>query len=93
MLLLLMVASFLGYVLEWGQMIYFVATVITSLLGVLPNGEDLLVSVLGAFTLDSTALACFYALAYLIALVIAEIAVLHLLGVHLTGLIPHQADK
>ena len=88
-LLLLVVASFLGYVLVWGRMSYWAATVITSLLGVLPEGDDLLVSVLGAFTLDGTALARFYALHYVITLVVAALAVLHLLGLHVTGSTPH----
>ena len=86
---MLVVASFLGYVLVWGWMSYWAATVITSLLGVLLEGDNLLVSVLDAFTIVSTALARFYALHYLISLVAAALAVLHVLRLHVTGSTHH----
>jgi ubiquinol-cytochrome c reductase cytochrome b subunit len=85
--LVLMIEGFMGYVLPWGQMSYWGANVIVSLVGAIPViGEDLLVWVRGDFLISGATLNRFFAL-HVVALPIILIAlvVLHLLALHEVG--------
>lgn len=85
--LILMMEGFMGYVLPWGQMSYWGANVIVSLVGAIPIiGEDLLVWVRGDFLISGATLNRFFAL-HVVALPIVLIAlvVLHLLALHEVG--------
>lgn len=85
LLLLIVISSFLGYVLLWQQMSYWAATVITSLLSVLPDGDELLILLWGNFTLDAITLTRFYSFHYLITLISAALAIVHLIALHILG--------
>jgi ubiquinol-cytochrome c reductase cytochrome b subunit len=85
--LVLMMEGFMGYVLPWGQMSYWGANVIVSLVGAIPViGEDLLIWVRGDFLISNATLNRFFAL-HVVALPIILIAlvVLHLLALHEVG--------
>lgn len=85
--LVLMAEGFMGYVLPWGQMSYWGANVIVSLVGAIPVvGEDLLVWVRGDFLISGATLNRFFAL-HVVALPIVLIAlvVLHILALHEVG--------
>lgn len=66
-------------------MSYWAATVITTLLSVLPDGNELLIALWGSFTIDSATLTRFYSFHYLATLASAAVAVLHLVALHLLG--------
>ena len=66
-------------------MSYWAATVITTLLSVLPSGDELLVALWGSFTLDSTTLTRFYSFHYLATLISAALAIVHLVALHILG--------
>ncbi len=81
--LLMMAAAFMGYVLPWGQMSFWAATVITSLFSAVPVVGDTLVSWLwGGFTVDNPTLKRFFSLHYVIPFVIAGLVVLHIWALH-----------
>jgi len=85
--LILMMEGFMGYVLPWGQMSYWGANVIVSLVGAIPViGEDLLVWVRGDYLISGATLNRFFAL-HVVAMPIILIAlvVLHLLALHEVG--------
>nr|AVV48270.1 cytochrome b [Microporella sp. BLEED387] len=86
MLFLTILAAFLGYVLPWGQMSYWAATVITNLVSAIPYwGEDIVMWIWGGFSVTNATLTRFYALHYLLPLVIAALSLLHLFFLHETG--------
>jgi len=87
MLFILMIASaFLGYVLPWGQMSFWAATVITNLFGVIPFiGDEVLAWLWGGFGVDGPTLNRFYSLHYLLAFLIAGVVVLHIWALHVPG--------
>lgn len=85
--LVLMMEGFMGYVLPWGQMSYWGANVIVSLVGAIPViGEDLLVWVRGDYLISGATLNRFFAL-HVVALpiVLLALVVLHLLALHEVG--------
>ena len=85
--LVLVIEGFLGYVLPWGQMSYWGANVIVSLVGAIPViGEDLLVWVRGDYLISGATLNRFFAL-HVVALpiVLLALVVLHLLALHEVG--------
>ncbi|MEX1306632.1 MAG: cytochrome b N-terminal domain-containing protein [Rhodovibrionaceae bacterium] len=85
-LLLMMATAFMGYVLPWGQMSFWGATVITNLFSAIPLVGDALVSWLwGGFSVDNPTLNRFYALHYLLPFVIVGVVVLHLWALHRFG--------
>ncbi len=86
-LLLMMATAFMGYVLPWGQMSFWGATVITNLFSAIPWGVgDAIVAWLwGGFAVDNPTLTRFYALHYLLPFVIAAVAVLHMWALHRFG--------
>jgi len=85
-LLLMMATAFMGYVLPWGQMSYWGATVITNLFSAIPLVGDWIVTLLwGGFTVDNPTLNRFYSLHYLLPFAIIGVVVLHLVALHQHG--------
>nr|WMY24141.1 cytochrome b [Nasutitermes sp.]WMY24179.1 cytochrome b [Nasutitermes sp.]WMY24194.1 cytochrome b [Nasutitermes sp.] len=83
---LTMATAFLGYVLPWGQMSFWGATVITNLLSAIPYvGKEVVQWVWGGFALDNATLTRFFALHFLLPFIIAAMAMIHLLFLHQTG--------
>src|SRR5690606_29559339 len=87
LILLLMIATaFMGYVLPWGQMSFWAATVITNLFSAIPLvGESITQWLWGGFAVDSATLNRFYSLHYLLPFVIAGVVVLHVWALHVAG--------
>nr|YP_009654912.1 cytochrome b [Cazira horvathi]QCI09889.1 cytochrome b [Cazira horvathi] len=84
--LLVMGTAFLGYVLPWGQMSLWGATVITNLLSAIPYlGKTLVMWLWGGFSVDNATLTRFFTLHFLLPFVIAAMVVIHLLFLHQTG--------
>ncbi len=84
--LLMMAAAFMGYVLPWGQMSYWGATVITNLFSAIPLvGEGITTWLWGGFSVDNPTLTRFYALHYLIPFLILGLVVLHIWALHVPG--------
>lgn len=82
----MMGTAFLGYVLPWGQMSFWAATVITNLLTVIPVvGKDLVVWLWGGFSINNATLNRFFSLHYLLPFVILGLVVFHLVVLHETG--------
>jgi ubiquinol-cytochrome c reductase cytochrome b subunit len=85
-LLLMMATAFMGYVLPWGQMSFWGATVITSLFSAIPWVGDAIVTWLwGGFGVDNPTLNRFFALHYLLPFVIVGVVMLHLVALHEHG--------
>ncbi|HLS69746.1 MAG TPA: cytochrome b N-terminal domain-containing protein [Kiloniellales bacterium] len=86
-LLLMMATAFMGYVLPWGQMSFWGATVITNLFSAIPWGiGDALVTWLwGGFSVDNPTLNRFFALHYLLPFIIVAVVFLHLWALHSFG--------
>ena len=83
---LMMGTAFMGYVLPWGQMSFWGATVITGLFGAIPFvGEALQTWLLGGPSVDNATLNRFFSLHYLLPFVIAGLVVLHIWAFHTTG--------
>uniref|UniRef100_A0A0E3XC08 Cytochrome b n=2 Tax=Periophthalmus TaxID=86204 RepID=A0A0E3XC08_9GOBI len=86
LLLLVMMTAFVGYVLPWGQMSFWGATVITNLLSAVPYvGNTLVQWIWGGFSVDNATLTRFFAFHFLFPFVILAVTVLHLLFLHETG--------
>jgi ubiquinol-cytochrome c reductase cytochrome b subunit len=84
--LLMMATAFMGYVLPWGQMSFWGATVITGFFAVIPLiGEPLQQLLLGGFAVDNPTLNRFFSLHYLLPFMIAGVVVLHVWALHVTG--------
>jgi len=85
-LLLMMATAFMGYVLPWGQMSYWGATVITNLFSAIPVvGEKIVTLLWGGFTVGNPTLNRFFSLHYLLPFVIVAVVGLHLLALHQHG--------
>nr|YP_010490420.1 cytochrome b [Poecilasma litum]UWM12906.1 cytochrome b [Poecilasma litum] len=85
-LLLTMATAFVGYVLPWGQMSFWGATVITNLFSAVPYVGYMLVEWMwGGFAVDNATLTRFFALHFLLPFVIAAMAGVHLLFLHQSG--------
>jgi quinol-cytochrome oxidoreductase complex cytochrome b subunit len=83
---LLMATAFMGYVLPWGQMSFWAATVITNILGAVPVvGEPILQLLRGGFAVDNATLNRFFSLHYLLPFVIAALVALHIWALHVPG--------
>nr|UPL65970.1 cytochrome b [Hyalopeplus sp.] len=86
LLLIVMATAFLGYVLPWGQMSLWGATVITNLLSALPYlGNDLVKWLWGGFSVDNATLNRFFTLHFLMPFIIAALVMIHLIFLHQTG--------
>uniref|UniRef100_H9ZKN6 Cytochrome b n=3 Tax=Telestes TaxID=103461 RepID=H9ZKN6_9TELE len=84
--LLVMMTAFVGYVLPWGQMSFWGATVITNLLSAVPYMGDTLVQwIWGGFSVDNATLTRFFAFHFLLPFVVTGATILHLLFLHETG--------
>nr|YP_010585279.1 cytochrome b [Mystus gulio]UZU71438.1 cytochrome b [Mystus gulio] len=86
LLLLVMMTAFVGYVLPWGQMSFWGATVITNLLSAVPYVGDMLVQwIWGGFSVDNATLTRFFAFHFLLPFAIVAATLLHALFLHETG--------
>nr|YP_010374290.1 cytochrome b [Tholosanus proximus]QVD38912.1 cytochrome b [Tholosanus proximus] len=86
LLFLIMGTAFLGYVLPWGQMSLWGATVITNLLSAIPYlGKTLVMWLWGGFSVDNATLTRFFTLHFLLPFLIMAMVILHLLFLHQTG--------
>jgi len=84
--LLMMATAFMGYVLPWGQMSFWGATVITNLFSAIPFAGPAIVEWLwGGFSVDNATLNRFFSLHYLMPFVIAGLTVVHLSLLHTEG--------
>ncbi len=84
--LLMIATGFLGYVLPWGQMSFWAATVITNLFSAIPVvGQSITLWLLGSYSVDNPTLNRFFALHYLLPFIIVAIVVLHVWALHVTG--------
>nr|AFB19970.1 cytochrome b [Hypocryptadius cinnamomeus] len=99
LLLTLMATAFVGYVLPWGQMSFWGATVITNLFSAIPYiGHTLVEWAWGGFSVDNPTLTRFFALHFLLPFVIVGLTLVHLTLLHETGSnnpmgIPSDCDK
>jgi ubiquinol-cytochrome c reductase cytochrome b subunit len=84
--ILVMATAFMGYVLPWGQMSFWGATVITNIFSAIPVvGESLLQLLRGGFAVGNPTLNRFFSLHYLLPFVIAAVVVLHIWALHVPG--------
>nr|AAP82138.1 cytochrome b [Swynnertonia swynnertoni]AAP82139.1 cytochrome b [Swynnertonia swynnertoni] len=99
LLLILMATAFVGYVLPWGQMSFWGATVITNLFSAIPYiGQTLVEWAWGGFSVDNPTLTRFFALHFLLPFLIVGLTLVHLTFLHETGSnnplgIPSDCDK
>ncbi len=85
-LLAMMASAFMGYVLVWGQMSFWGATVITNLFSAIPLVGDSIVTLLwGGFSVDNATLNRFFSLHYLFPFIIVGLVVLHIWALHVHG--------
>nr|ACI41928.1 cytochrome b [Scotophilus robustus] len=86
LLFTVMATAFMGYVLPWGQMSFWGATVITNLLSAIPYiGTNLVEWIWGGFSVDKATLTRFFAFHFLLPFIIAALVMVHLLFLHETG--------
>jgi len=84
--LLMMAAAFMGYVLPWGQMSFWGATVITNLFSAIPLiGESITQWLWGGYSVDNPTLNRFFSLHYLIPFLILGLVILHIWALHVPG--------
>ncbi|MCX7371326.1 MAG: cytochrome b/b6, partial [Alphaproteobacteria bacterium] len=84
--LLMMATAFMGYVLPWGQMSFWGATVITNLFSAFPIvGQHIVTLLWGSFSVDNATLNRFFSLHYLLPFVIVGVVFLHVAALHITG--------
>lgn len=85
-LVLMMGTAFLGYVLPYGQMSLWGATVITNMLSAIPwIGQDFVQFVWGGFSVNNATLNRFFSLHYLLPFILAALAILHMMTLHVNG--------
>ena len=85
-LLLMMATAFMGYVLPWGQMSFWGATVITNLFSAIPLvGESIVTWLCGGFSVDNPTLNRFFSLHFVLPFVIVGVVILHLVALHRFG--------
>nr|WFP43264.1 cytochrome b [Rhomboptera ligata] len=85
-LFLLMATAFMGYVLPWGQMSFWGATVITNLLSAIPYlGTELVQWVWGGFAVDNATLTRFFTFHFILPFIVTAMVLIHLLFLHQTG--------
>jgi ubiquinol-cytochrome c reductase cytochrome b/c1 subunit len=84
--LLMVITGFMGYVLPWGQMSFWAATVITNLFSAIPVvGGSIVTWLWGGFAVGNPTLNRFYSLHYLLPFVIVGVVVLHIWALHMVG--------
>lgn len=85
-LFLVIATAFLGYVLPWGQMSFWGATVITNLLSAIPYlGNEIVQWLWGGYSVGNATLTRFFSIHFLLPFVISAIVIIHLLFLHQTG--------
>uniref|UniRef100_UPI0031F33982 cytochrome b n=1 Tax=Heptathela kimurai TaxID=88333 RepID=UPI0031F33982 len=85
-LIMMMATAFLGYVLPWGQMSFWAATVITNLLSAIPFfGNTLVQWIWGGFSVSNPTLTRFFTLHYLLPFIIMILVIMHLMFLHQMG--------
>nr|UBU97853.1 cytochrome b [Tarbinskiellus sp.] len=85
-LFLVMATAFMGYVLPWGQMSFWGATVITNLLSAIPYlGTELVQWVWGGFAVDNATLTRFFTFHFMLPFIVSAFVMIHLLFLHQTG--------
>jgi quinol-cytochrome oxidoreductase complex cytochrome b subunit len=85
-LLLMILTAFMGYVLPWGQMSFWAATVITNLVSTIPIlGNDILILLWGGYSVDNATLNRFFSLHYLLPFVILALVLVHIILLHENG--------
>nr|BAM14796.1 cytochrome b [Procyon cancrivorus] len=86
LLFTVMATAFMGYVLPWGQMSFWGATVITNLLSAIPYiGSSLVEWIWGGFSVDKATLTRFFAFHFILPFIISALTMIHLLFLHETG--------
>nr|AKM70155.1 cytochrome b [Eucallipterus tiliae] len=86
LLLLTMMTAFVGYVLPWGQMSFWGATVITNLLSAIPYlGNSIVVWIWGGFSISNATLTRFFSIHFILPFIIILFSIIHLFFLHLTG--------
>jgi ubiquinol-cytochrome c reductase cytochrome b subunit len=84
--LLMMATAFMGYVLPWGQMSFWGATVITNLFSAIPLvGDTITIWLWGGYSVDNPTLNRFFSLHYLLPFMIAAVVALHVWALHVSG--------
>ena len=84
--ILMMATAFMGYVLPWGQMSFWAATVITNLFTAIPLiGESITTWFWGGYAVDNPTLNRFYSLHYLVPFLILGLVILHIWALHIPG--------
>nr|UJG45304.1 cytochrome b [Cerodontha fulvipes] len=85
-LFLVMATAFMGYVLPWGQMSFWGATVITNLLSAIPYLGDMLVKwIWGGFAVDNATLTRFFTFHFILPFIVLAMTLIHLMFLHQTG--------
>ena len=85
-LLLMMATAFMGYVLPWGQMSFWGATVITNLFSAVPGiGESIVQWLWGGYSVDNPTLNRFFALHFVFPFLIVGVVILHIVALHVHG--------
>nr|YP_009171524.1 cytochrome b [Pseudothericles compressifrons]AJW76367.1 cytochrome b [Pseudothericles compressifrons] len=85
-LFLVMATAFMGYVLPWGQMSFWGATVITNLLSAIPYmGNELVQWIWGGFAVDNPTLNRFFTFHFILPFIIAAMTIIHLFFLHQSG--------
>lgn len=84
-ILLTIISAFLGYVLPWGQISFWGATVIINLIRILPKGKILVIWLWGGFYVSYFTCRFFYALHFLTPLIVIIVSIVHLVLLHRTG--------
>nr|UUG47483.1 cytochrome b [Ips hauseri]UUG47496.1 cytochrome b [Ips hauseri]UUG47509.1 cytochrome b [Ips hauseri] len=83
---LVMATAFLGYVLPWGQMSFWGATVITNLVSAIPYlGNTIVQWIWGGFAVDNATLSRFFAIHFILPFIVSAFVMIHLLFLHQTG--------
>nr|AKM69976.1 cytochrome b [Thripsaphis sp. YW-2015] len=86
LLLLTMMTAFVGYVLPWGQMSFWGATVITNLLSAIPYlGNSIVIWIWGGFSINNATLTRFFSIHFILPFIIILFSFIHLYFLHLTG--------
>nr|YP_011010509.1 cob [Halovelia heron]WPW47137.1 cob [Halovelia heron] len=86
MLFIIMATAFLGYVLPWGQMSFWGATVITNLMSAIPYlGSTMVKWLWGGFSINNATLTRFFTLHFMLPFILAAMTMIHLLYLHQTG--------
>jgi quinol-cytochrome oxidoreductase complex cytochrome b subunit len=85
-LLMMIITAFIGYVLPWGQMSFWGATVITNLVSAIPVvGQEIVYWLWGGFSVDNATLNKFFSLHYILPFIIVSLVIIHLVFLHEYG--------